>query len=67
MILFVSDERKYLFLADKVPGKVNTFPFLFSNKILVIRTGIHKMLDRIKKNREDSDQTASDLGSTLFG
>ena len=36
----------------------NTFLFLFSNKILVFWTGIHKMLVRIT-NREDSDQTAS--------
>ena len=36
----------------------NTFLFLFSNKMLVIRAGIHKMPDRIM-NREDSDQTAS--------
>ena len=38
----------------------NTLPFLFSNKIkmLVIRTGIHKILARIA-NREDPDQTAS--------
>ena len=50
---------KRLILADKAPGKVTTFLFLFSNKMLVIRTGIHKMLDRIT-NREDSDQTASE-------
>ena len=36
----------------------NTFLFLFSNKILVIRAGIHKMLVRIA-NRENPDQTAS--------
>ena len=35
----------------------NTFLFLFSNKILLIRAGIHKMLVRIA-NREDPDQTA---------
>ena len=34
----------------------NTFLFLFSNEILVFRTGIHKMLVRIE-NREDPDQT----------
>ena len=50
----------------------NTFLFLFSNEILVFRTGIHKMLVRIE-NREDPDQTLkkqSDLGlpclSSLF-
>ena len=36
----------------------NTFLVLFSNKILIFRTGIHKMLVRIA-NREDPDQTAS--------
>ena len=34
------------------------FLFLFSFKIVVIRTGIHKMLVRIA-NSEDPDQTAS--------
>ena len=46
-----------------------TLLFLFSNKILVIRAGIHKKLDRIA-NREDQDQTASEeavlSGSALF-
>ena len=37
---------------------LNTFLFLFSTKMLVIRAGIHKMLVRIA-NREDPDQTAS--------
>ena len=41
---------------SKIP---NTFLFLFSNKILVIRAGIHKMLVIIT-NREDPEQT--DLG-----
>ena len=36
----------------------NTFLFLFSNKMLVFRAGIRKMLVRIA-NREDPDQTAS--------
>ena len=43
---------------------LNTFLFLFSNEMLVFRTGIHKMLVRIE-NREDPDQTLkkqSDLG-----
>ena len=39
--------------------KCNTFVFLFSNKMLVIRAVIHKMLVRMA-NREDSDQTASE-------
>ena len=39
--------------------KVQThFSFLFSNEMLVIMAGIHKMLVRIE-NREDPDQTAS--------
>ena len=37
----------------------NTFLFLFSNKMLLIRFEIHKMLVRIA-NREDPDQTASE-------
>ena len=37
---------------------LNTFPFLFSDKMLVIRAEIHKMIARIA-NREDPDQTAS--------
>ena len=36
----------------------NTFLILFSNKILIFRAGIHKILVRIA-NREDPDQTAS--------
>ena len=36
----------------------NIFLFLFSNKMLVLRAGIHKMHVRIV-NREDPDQTAS--------
>ena len=35
----------------------NTFLFLFSNELLVIRAGKHKMLVRIA-NREDLNQTA---------
>ena len=36
----------------------NTFHFLFSKKMWIIKAGIHKILVRIV-NREDSDQTAS--------
>ena len=36
-----------------------TFLYPFSNKMWVIRGGIHKMLVR-KPNREDPDQTASE-------
>ena len=36
----------------------NTFLFLYSNKMLVSRDGIHKMLVTIA-NSEDPDQTAS--------
>ena len=43
--------------------------FLFSNKMLVFRAGIHKMVVRTA-NREDSDQAASSeavlSGSALF-
>ena len=39
----------------------NTFQFLFTNKMLVIRAGSHKMLVRIT-NKEDSDQTTSSEG-----
>ena len=42
----------------------NTFLFLFSNKMLVIMAGIHKMLARLV-HREDADQILqkqSDLG-----
>ena len=35
-----------------------TFLYLFSNKLFIIRAGIHKMLLRTA-NREDPDQTAS--------
>ena len=37
----------------------NTFHFLFSNKMLVIRASIHKMLVGIT-NVEDPDQTATE-------
>ena len=37
---------------------LNTFLFLFSNKMLVFRAGIHKFLVKVP-NREDPDQTAS--------
>ena len=46
---------------SKIP---NTFFLLFSNKILVIMAGIHRMLVRIA-NRKDSDQTASSKRSDL--
>ena len=37
-------------------SKMNTFHFLLSKKMWVIRAGIHKMLVKIA-NREDPDQT----------
>ena len=53
---------KYAFCAlsnyPKCSKVSNTFHFLYTNKMLVIRTGIHKMPVRIA-NREDPDQTAS--------
>ena len=48
----------------KCPKILNTFIFKFSNKMLFIRAGIHKMLVGIA-NREDPDYT--DLDLTLFG
>ena len=42
---------------DKCSKISNTYLFRFSNKMLLIRAGIHKMLVRIA-NREDHDQTA---------
>ena len=36
----------------------NAFLLLFSNKMLVFRTELYKMLGKIA-NREDADQTAS--------
>ena len=38
---------------------LNTFLFLFSAKIMVIRAGFHKIHVRIA-NREDPEQTASE-------
>ena len=40
---------------------LNSFLILYSDKRLVFRAGIHKMLIRIA-NREDPDQKQSDLG-----
>ena len=49
-------------MVNYVSKMLNKFLFLFSNKMLVIRAGIYKMLVRIA-NRGDLDQTAlSDLG-----
>ena len=50
-------EPEHEILALTVNG---TFPFLVSNKMLIIRARIHKMLVRIA-NREDTDQTASSV------
>ena len=43
---------------EKCPKISNTFLFLFSSKMLVIKAGIHKMLVKIA-NRKDPDQTAN--------
>ena len=40
-----------------------TFLFLFSNKMLIITVGIHKIFVRIA-NKEDLDQVASSEGKT---
>ena len=41
------------------------FLFLLSNKMMVFRTGIHKMLVR-KANREDPDQTTFEDASLIW-
>ena len=53
------DKLLQVYIGSKY-GKCSKFLniFLFSNKMLVIKTGIHRMLVRIA-NREDPDQTAS--------
>ena len=40
----------------------NTFPCLFSNKMLVFKTGIHKMFKLRIANGEDPDMNASSFG-----
>ena len=62
--MFVSQLNTTEFALPQCPAMVNvlkfqTLLFLFSNKMLVFRAGIHKMLVRIA-NREDPDQTASE-------
>ena len=47
----------HLFPYGKCSKILNTFLYLFSNKMLVFRSGIHKMLVR-KENGEDPDQTS---------
>ena len=54
----VSNKQCLLFIYIHHHGKFRTFLFLFSNKILVIKAGIHKILVRIA-NSEGPDQTAS--------
>ena len=54
----MSNTEFVLSLYGKCPKISNTFLFLFSNKMLVVRAGVHKMLVRIA-NREDPDLTAS--------
>ena len=49
---------QYINIYGKCSKSSTAFFFLFSNKKLVFRAGIHKMLVRIA-NREDPDQTAS--------
>ena len=66
-------EKILPFTANSMYGKCsiisNALLFYFSNKIVVIRAGINKILVRIA-NREDPDQTASSgavwSGSALF-
>ena len=56
--VFIVDIVQMLY--SKCSKILNTFHFLFINKMLVIRTGSHKMPVRIV-NREDPDQTASSV------
>ena len=54
-------ESESFFIANEATVNVeftNTFLCLFSNKMLVFSSGIHKMLVRIAKG-EGTDQTAS--------
>ena len=48
----------FFYYYGKCPKISNTFLFLFSCKMLVIRAGVRKMLVKIG-NRQDHDQTAS--------
>ena len=50
---------KKMWTHAKISKILNTFLFLFSNEMMVIKAGNHKMLIRIA-NREDLDQTASE-------
>ena len=63
------NRKELLMIYGKCSKIPNIFLFLSSNKMLVIRAGIHKMLVRIA-NREEPDQTASSeavlSGSELF-
>ena len=58
---FVEVSLKLLFFNkySKCSKISNTFAFLFSNKMLAFRVGIHKMRVEMA-NREDPDQTASE-------
>ena len=55
---FQSVDNNPLQLYGKCYKISNTFLFLFSNKMLIFRAGIHKLLVGIA-NKEDPDQTAS--------
>ena len=48
----------HIFVYDKCSKISKTFLFLFSNKMLVFRVGIHKILVK-KEGREDPDHTVS--------
>ena len=56
--------RKGIKNKSKCSKILNTFLYLFSNKMLVIRAEIHKKLGKIT-NREDHAQTRSSLGRQL--
>ena len=58
-MLLVMNKKQNVHTYGKCSKISNTFLFLYSNKIILIRAGIHKLLVRIE-NREDPDQTFSE-------
>ena len=57
-VLSVQSKSTNKYMYSKCSKISNTFHFLFTKRMLVIKAEIHKMLVRIV-NREDPDQTAS--------
>ena len=56
---FIQEAKMRHYIYRKCSKMSNTFLYLFLNKMLIIRAGIHRMLVRIT-NGEDPDQTAFD-------